>query len=171
MSQEPEAPGADPRRLQLESYHETGAPNVETMASSERVVFSSGEHPDGDGTLRTALEQWSVQNGPVMYNAWQSVFFQLRRNKDLVDEDEVPREVLSGKQVRILRLYNEIQGVVHGANHRAQAASRKQEASAGQQGHATRPGRVAVPSDLPGQVSAARPGLAALGPAWPHDRV
>ena len=92
---------------------------------------------------------------------WQSVFFQMRRNSDLVDENEVPGEMLSGKQVRILRLYNEIQGVVHGTNHRAQAASRKKEASAGQQGHATRLGRVAVPSDLPGQVSAAGQGQVA----------
>ena len=65
MSQEQEASQGAPRHLQLESYHETGAPNVETMASSERAAFNLEDLRDGDGTLRTALELWSIKNGPV----------------------------------------------------------------------------------------------------------
>ena len=96
---------------------------VEVMASSGRVVINPEDLRDGNGTLRRALELWSCRNGPVRYNEWQSVFFQLAKRADLSDEDAPEDESLSVKQRRVRELFNEIQEACHGPDHMAVALS------------------------------------------------
>ena len=56
------------------------------MTTSERVVVEASTLTDGDGTLRNAMQLWSIQVGAAQYNAWQSAYFQMIRNHGLVDE-------------------------------------------------------------------------------------
>ena len=100
-------------------------PFVVTMALSERAAVNPEDLRGTDGTVRRALELWSCRNGPVPYNAWQSVFFELIRDHDAQDEGKEPGETQAAKQKRIRKLYNEIQEELHGPDHLAEALLQK----------------------------------------------
>ena len=85
------------------------------MASSGKVAVNP-EHLEGnDGTVYHGLQLWSCWNGPVQYNAWQSVYFSLIRDFKLKDEAPMG-ETQAEKQARIRAMYNEIQGENYGSD-------------------------------------------------------
>lgn len=51
------------------------------------------EHLQGnDGTIRSALYLWNNRNGPISYNRWQSLFFQIFADKHLKISDQRSRK-------------------------------------------------------------------------------
>ncbi len=103
---------------QRESYHQyTGSLVVDKMALSDRVVVDPEQLVDGDGTVAVALQLWSSRNGPVMYNAWQSLYSQLIK-AGFEDEEAAEGESAKEKQALISRMYKEIQEV-HGPDYMA----------------------------------------------------
>ena len=91
------------------------------MASSERVVINPDHLLSGDGSLRTALWLWSSRNEPILLNKWQSLYFGLIRDHGYSDEEAAAGESAADRQVRMKRLYTEIQSEVHGQDHKAAA--------------------------------------------------
>eukprot|EP00973_Karenia_brevis_P064262 8929470-Karenia_brevis.AAC.1 len=75
---------------------------------------------DGDGTLHNALELWASRKGPVKYNQWQSAYFTLLRLGYEDPEKEVG-ESRARTQMRVQRLYMEIQEELFGPDFRTQA--------------------------------------------------
>ena len=84
------------------------------MALSERVAVNPDHLRGNDGTVRNAMMVWSARNGPVLYNPWQSLFFALKRDFQLRDEESTPGESQQELARRIRRYYNEIQQELHG---------------------------------------------------------
>ena len=83
------------------------------------------EHLTGhDNTMYLALKLWSSRNGPVMYNRWQSVYWQLKRmgmvDQQIPESGEEPRDF----QKRLKLLYGEIQEEIHGPDHLAEAVAK-----------------------------------------------
>ena len=92
------------------------------MASSGSVTIDITHLREGDGSLKMALELWSIRNGPAPYNQWQSVYNELLREHGYKDEYWVQRKQLATdlpkeRQARIRKLYNEIQAELHGPDH------------------------------------------------------
>ena len=107
------------------------------MASIGRVKIDPEHLRDGDGTVLRAMELWSARNGPVNYNYWQSIYFQLVKPpyglKDILatssrmyDPRPVPaNESAKEKQTRLQRMHEEVQFDLYGPDHRAQALRNK----------------------------------------------
>jgi len=92
------------------------------MALSGNVSIDITQLREGDGSLKMALELWSIRNGPAPYNQWQSVYNELLREHGYSDEYWVLKKQLSKdypkeRQARIRNLYNEIQAELHGPDH------------------------------------------------------
>ena len=96
------------------------------MATGNRIVVNPEHVTGGDGTVGVALRLWSSKNGPVTYNDWQSVYFQLiRAGFEDAEASEVPLHPDAGtltpadfnrrRQNRISRMYRNIQTEIHGA--------------------------------------------------------
>ncbi len=93
----------------------------------------------GDGTVGMALRLWSSKNGPVTYNDWQSVYFQLIK-AGFEDEEagEVPPQPDGDnlnfnrrRQHRISRMYRDIQTEIHGVDFGEQAVRKLARAKVG----------------------------------------
>ena len=91
------------------------------MATSERVVINPDHLEGGDGTVAMALQLWSSRNGPVKYNVWQSLYFQLCRDGYVDATAPGEAEDQAQRQTRIRALQAQIQEVLHGPDHMAQA--------------------------------------------------
>jgi hypothetical protein len=65
------------------------------MASSGNVTIDITQLREGDGSLKMALELWSIRNGPAPYNQWQSVYNELLREHGYSDEYWVLKKQLS----------------------------------------------------------------------------
>ena len=91
------------------------------MAMSGRVVIRQEDIVGGDGTVETALSLWIGQRPPCTYNQFQSAYFSLLRDFALADENAPEGETPAERGKRVYALYDEIQGSVHGADHREQA--------------------------------------------------
>ncbi len=97
----------------------------------------------GDGTVGMALQLWSSKNGPVTYNDWQSVYFQLI--KAGFEDEEAVGDILPlhpactgevtgvdvdnlsfnrRRQNRISRMYRDIQMEIHGSDFGERAVQR-----------------------------------------------
>ena len=79
------------------------------------------EHIIGhDGTIYSALRLWSAKNGPVVYNRWQSVYFQLKKMglADILLPEERGSKVL---QTRLRAIYAEVHSSLYGAGYVTQA--------------------------------------------------
>ena len=92
------------------------------MALSGNVTIDITQLREGDGSLKMALELWSIRNGPAPYNVWQSVYYELLREHGYEDEYWVQRRQLAKdlpkeRQARIRNLWNEIQAELHGPDH------------------------------------------------------
>ncbi len=97
------------------------------MATGNRIVVDPEHVEGGDGTVGMALRLWSSKNGPVTYNDWQSVFFQLiKAGFEDAEASEVPlhpegailapADFNRRRQNRISRMYRNIQTEIHGAD-------------------------------------------------------
>ena len=91
------------------------------MATSERVVINPDHLEGGDGTVAMALQLWSSRNGPVKYNVWQSLYFQLCRDGYVDATAPGEAEDQAQRQTRIRALQAQIQEELHGPDHMAQA--------------------------------------------------
>ena len=75
-----------------------------------------------DGTVASGLREWSARTGPVMYNAWQSAYFQLKRPPfSLLEPEAVEGEMTTqagrkAVQARCAALYHSIQRELHGGS-------------------------------------------------------
>ena len=92
------------------------------MASSGSVTIDITHLQEGDGSLRMALELWSIRNGPAPYNVWQSVYYELLREHGYEDEywaqrRQLAKDLPNERQARIRNLWNEIQAELHGPDH------------------------------------------------------
>ena len=91
------------------------------MAKGGSVVVEASTIEDRDGTLRNAMELWSCHVGAVQYNAWQSGYFQMLRDHNLIDEGAPDGETQSARQTRIREMHTEIEREIHGPDHKRQA--------------------------------------------------
>ena len=53
-----------------------------------------------DGTVASGMREWSARTGPVLYNAWQSAFFQLKRPPFSLTEPEAVEGEMTTKAGR-----------------------------------------------------------------------
>ena len=97
------------------------------MAGSGRIRIDLSQLQSGDGLLKTTLDLWLAQNGPVKYNSFMSVYFGLIREHGYSDEMAPPEEGPSAKQTRLKALYNEMQSNLYGAKHVQEAVLREVE--------------------------------------------
>ena len=95
------------------------------MAGSGRIRIDLSQLQSGDGSLKTALDMWLAQNGPVKYNSFMSVYFGLIREHGYVDEMAPSEESASARQTRLKDLYNEMQSNLYGAKHVQEAVLRE----------------------------------------------
>ena len=92
------------------------------MAANMEKVVLNPEHIQGcEGSIQSAMEFWSARNGPTVYNVWQSLYWQLCKRPELIDEGKSEGEAPAGRQRRIRALYNEVQEKLHGPEHMADA--------------------------------------------------
>ena len=94
------------------------------MASIERITVDPAQLEGCDGTLYHAMTLWSAANGPVKYNAWQSLYFKLIRDFSYQDTHARTGESQQERQVRIREWYEAIQTDLHGQDHLLKAARR-----------------------------------------------
>ena len=78
-----------------------------------------------------ALETWSIHNGPVVYQQWQSVYFALTRDHGMVYQDTYPGETKAEKAQRMKESYHSFQLQLHGDQYLALAAERKKKKHTG----------------------------------------
>ena len=91
------------------------------MAMSGRVVIRQEDIMSGDGTVETALSLWIGQRSPCTFNQFQSAYFTLLRDFALVDEHAPEGETPADRGKRVYAMFDEIQGSIHGTDHREQA--------------------------------------------------
>ena len=97
---------------------------------SGRVEIRQEDIESGDGTVETALSLWLSQRSPCTFNQFQSAFYSLLRNFELLDEHAPEGETAAERGKRVFALYDEIQGSIHGPDHRDQARQLELEARA-----------------------------------------
>ena len=100
------------------------------MAMSGRVVIRQSDITGGDGTVETALSLWLTTRSPCTFNQFQSAYYTLLRDFQLTDEHAPEGETPAERGKRIVAMYDEIQGSVHGPDHRAHARQLELEARA-----------------------------------------
>ena len=62
------------------------------MTTAGRAEVIEGDYVRGDGTLCGTLAAWSRRVGPVVFQTWQSAFWTIRRNPEIIDEDAEEEE-------------------------------------------------------------------------------
>ena len=100
------------------------------MAMSGRVVIRQSDITGGDGTVETALSLWLATRSPCTFNQFQSAYYSLLRDFQLTDEHAPEGETPADRGKRIVAMYDDIQGSVHGPDHRARARQLELEARA-----------------------------------------
>ena len=98
------------------------------MAQSGKITIKPEHIDDHDGTLRSAMEMWNVRTGPVSYNQWQSAWFTMLRGHGVTDEDARAEEPRAETQERMKTMYEEVQTVNFGSDHRAEALKKQRRA-------------------------------------------
>ena len=103
------------------------------MTTKGQTVVVNPDHLEGgDGSVRMAMHLWSGENDAVLYNDWQSVYWQLRR-MGYTDPEQTQQESQQAFHDRLKEWYKDIQSSVHGDGFKmlaVQSAQRKQEKSA-----------------------------------------
>ena len=100
------------------------------MAAGQKAVIEESDLQGNDGTLEMALVAWTNRYGPVIYNKWQSAYFQLIREWEFVDEKAPVDEDPTSRQKRMLEYYDHMQTDMFGSDHRVQASKRQRAESA-----------------------------------------
>ena len=118
-----------PHPLQRESYHETVTSPV-TEAVRQRLPDAGSKEASSyaellkrsDGTVEGAINLWlAAQDGPILYNLFQSKYFEMIRETNLVEENKIDGETSSDRQARMKALYDELQTELHGPDHKVLA--------------------------------------------------
>ena len=91
------------------------------MTTAGRAEVIEGDYVRGDGTLCGTLAAWSRRVGPVVFQTWQSAFWTIRRNPEIIDEEAEEEESRQSLGQRMKRYYREIQSHVHGLEHQVNA--------------------------------------------------
>ena len=77
----------------------------------------------GDGkSMQLGLRLWSSHNSPILYNDFQSLYFQLMK-MGYEDEGAPDVETSAERQVRMKAMYQEVQSEIHGSEHLVLAAT------------------------------------------------
>ena len=103
------------------------------MAAGQKAVIEESDLQGNDGTLEMALVAWTNRYGPVIYNKWQSAYFQLIREWEFVDEKAPVDEDPTSRQKRMLEYYDQMQTDMFGPDHRIQAAKRQRSSNVSNQ--------------------------------------
>ena len=141
-------PGITARALQQESYHEprrpaaggtqgaretlaalqSGGPDLSgkpqsrhlTVVERDVVTLDEADVEGHEGTVESALKCWSIKNGPVNYNDWQSLYFWvLRMGLQGRVRQSNSAEAKAAVQKEMQRLYKEIHEECHGKEYRS----------------------------------------------------
>ena len=94
-------------------------------ALAGQVLIDAGDIAGMDEGLpvRRAMELWCSRRGPVFYNTWQSVYFTLRRDYSLDDDEAAAGETGSDRQRRLKAWFEKIQADLYGPDFRAAAVT------------------------------------------------